>query len=418
MNDFGLTIAVPRGALLRRDARRARRTRASTPPRCAPTTASCSSRTSASSRCARPTSPTYVEAGAADIGITGKDVLMEQSERQVFELLDLGFGPCTHGPRLTRRPDDAAAEALRRLGVMRVATKYPRIAAEYLERTGPPGGDRRGQGLGRARAADRHGRGDRRPHGDRDDAARERSRDPRGDRDVHGAADRQPRVAARQGGGDRLARGARCVAELRRLAARTTPATRRRSRPELRAAVPGGATTSARRSPRSSRAVRDGGDAALAALAAEHDGLAAGDALRVDPERAGRRARGARPELRAALELAIENVGAVARAGIGEDVDRSRWLRARACGCARCPSERAAIYVPGGRAPYPSSVVMGVVTAREAGVERDRRLRSRRPPADPRRLRAVRRRGGLPRRRRTRDRGAGLRNARRSAAPT
>ena len=38
--------------------------------------------------------PTYVEAGAADIGITGKDVLMEQSERDVYELLDLGFGPC------------------------------------------------------------------------------------------------------------------------------------------------------------------------------------------------------------------------------------------------------------------------------------------------------------------------------------
>ena len=38
--------------------------------------------------------PTYVEAGAADIGITGKDVLAEQAERDVYELLDLGFGPC------------------------------------------------------------------------------------------------------------------------------------------------------------------------------------------------------------------------------------------------------------------------------------------------------------------------------------
>ena len=38
--------------------------------------------------------PTYVEAGAADIGITGKDVLAEQAEREVYELLDLGFGPC------------------------------------------------------------------------------------------------------------------------------------------------------------------------------------------------------------------------------------------------------------------------------------------------------------------------------------
>jgi ATP phosphoribosyltransferase len=79
--------------------------------------------------------PTYVEAGAADIGITGKDVLMEQRERQVFELLDLGYGPCQM-VLASRDGDDAAAEALRRLGVMRVATKYPRIAAEYLERTG------------------------------------------------------------------------------------------------------------------------------------------------------------------------------------------------------------------------------------------------------------------------------------------
>src|ERR671929_1811598 len=39
--------------------------------------------------------PTYVEAGAADIGITGKDVLAEQSERHIFELLDLGYGRCT-----------------------------------------------------------------------------------------------------------------------------------------------------------------------------------------------------------------------------------------------------------------------------------------------------------------------------------
>jgi len=44
---------------------------------------------------------TYVEAGAADIGITGKDVLMEQREREVFELLDLGFG--RHSPASPRR---------------------------------------------------------------------------------------------------------------------------------------------------------------------------------------------------------------------------------------------------------------------------------------------------------------------------
>jgi len=93
--------------------------------------------------------PTYVEAGAADLGITGKDVLLEQSlggprgsgagepagRREVYELLDLGYGRCTMVLASAAGPDPAA-EALRRLGVMRVATKYPRLAARHFERTG------------------------------------------------------------------------------------------------------------------------------------------------------------------------------------------------------------------------------------------------------------------------------------------
>jgi ATP phosphoribosyltransferase len=80
--------------------------------------------------------PTYVEAGAADIGIVGKDVLMEQSERSVFELLDLGYGRCRMVLASVEGEPDPAVEALRRLGVVRVATKYPRIAAAFFERTG------------------------------------------------------------------------------------------------------------------------------------------------------------------------------------------------------------------------------------------------------------------------------------------
>jgi ATP phosphoribosyltransferase len=79
--------------------------------------------------------PTYVEAGAADLGIVGKDVLMEQDDRGVYELLDLGFGECTM-VLASVAGEDPAAEALRRLGVMRVATKYPRLAARHFERTG------------------------------------------------------------------------------------------------------------------------------------------------------------------------------------------------------------------------------------------------------------------------------------------
>lgn len=79
--------------------------------------------------------PTYVERGAADIGITGKDVLLEQEEREVYELLDLGFGRCTMVVA-ARQGDDALAESLRRLGSVRVATKYPRIAARHFAETG------------------------------------------------------------------------------------------------------------------------------------------------------------------------------------------------------------------------------------------------------------------------------------------
>lgn len=79
--------------------------------------------------------PTYVEAGAADIGITGKDVLTEQADREVYELLDLGFGRCVM-VLATQAGEDRTAEALRRLGVVRVATKYYKTAQAYFEATG------------------------------------------------------------------------------------------------------------------------------------------------------------------------------------------------------------------------------------------------------------------------------------------
>ncbi|HEY2601260.1 MAG TPA: ATP phosphoribosyltransferase [Thermoleophilaceae bacterium] len=79
--------------------------------------------------------PTYVDHGAADIGITGKDVLLEQTGREVYELLDLGYGFC----RMIvaeRDGTDAMAESLRRLGAVRLATKYPRIATRHFADTG------------------------------------------------------------------------------------------------------------------------------------------------------------------------------------------------------------------------------------------------------------------------------------------
>ena len=79
--------------------------------------------------------PTYVESGAADVGITGKDVLLEQSDRVVYELLDLGYGRCRM-VLAAQTGDDRLAEAQRRLGMMRIATSYPRIAERYFESTG------------------------------------------------------------------------------------------------------------------------------------------------------------------------------------------------------------------------------------------------------------------------------------------
>ena len=79
--------------------------------------------------------PTYVEHGSADIGITGKDVLLEQAERKVYELLDLGFGRCRMVVA-AREGGDPVGDALRRLGRVRIATKYPRVAQRHFAESG------------------------------------------------------------------------------------------------------------------------------------------------------------------------------------------------------------------------------------------------------------------------------------------
>jgi ATP phosphoribosyltransferase len=78
--------------------------------------------------------PTYVESGAADIGIVGKDVLNERSP-DVYELLDLGFGGCRM-VYATRSGEDPTPGALEHLGLVRVATKYPVAATGHFTATG------------------------------------------------------------------------------------------------------------------------------------------------------------------------------------------------------------------------------------------------------------------------------------------
>ncbi len=71
--------------------------------------------------------PTYVEYGAADIGICGKDTILEEG-RKLYEVIDLGFGRC----RMCVCGPESARELLKHHELIRVATKYPGIAKDYF----------------------------------------------------------------------------------------------------------------------------------------------------------------------------------------------------------------------------------------------------------------------------------------------
>ena len=74
-----------------------------------------------------PDVPTYVEYGAADIGVVGKDTILEEG-RKLYEVLDLGFGKC----RMCICGPESARELLESNRLIRVATKYPNIAKDYF----------------------------------------------------------------------------------------------------------------------------------------------------------------------------------------------------------------------------------------------------------------------------------------------
>jgi histidinol dehydrogenase len=111
--------------------------------------------------------------------------------------------------------------------------------------------------------------------------------------------------------------------------------------------------------------VREGGDRALAA----HERRFGNDGpLLVAPDELIAALEALDPDVRRGLETARENVARVAEAGLGRDADvelpQGQRVRVR-----EIPVRRAGVYAPGGRQPYPSSVVMGAVTARAAGVD-------------------------------------------------
>ncbi|MGC8717007.1 MAG: ATP phosphoribosyltransferase [bacterium] len=77
--------------------------------------------------------PIYVEYGIGDLGIIGKDILLEQSP-PVYELYDLGFGRCKLVAAIPaeKRPEDVLIKE----GILRVATKYPKITSEFFSKKG------------------------------------------------------------------------------------------------------------------------------------------------------------------------------------------------------------------------------------------------------------------------------------------
>ena len=115
--------------------------------------------------------------------------------------------------------------------------------------------------------------------------------------------------------------------------------------------------------------VSEGGDAALLELGERFDGTRAAS-LRIGPDELEAAAAELDPELRAALDVAADNIRSVARAQLDLAPRTAELPQGHRVILRDLPVAAAAIYAPGGRAAYPSSVLMGVIPAREAGVER------------------------------------------------
>ena len=116
--------------------------------------------------------------------------------------------------------------------------------------------------------------------------------------------------------------------------------------------------------------VRAGGDDAVLSLIERFDHAELGpDQLRVDPNELEASVGVIERDVLAGLRTAIANVRAVARAQIRDEPAIAELPEGQSVEIVGRPVRRAAVYVPGGRAPYPSTVVMGAVTARAAGVD-------------------------------------------------
>ncbi len=279
---------------------------------------------------------------------------MEQHERVVYELLDLGYGYCRMVVA-TRDGDHFADEPERRLGAVRIATKYPRIAARYFESSGrqaevievkgsvelaPISG--LADGIVDLTATGTH-------------AAREPPRGARGDRGLHRAAGREPRLAqAAPGGGDRRARDADRGRRRELGTSRCSRATRRRRR--VAEAMRGrwsprapSTATSRRSSTRCARAATR----ALLELTLRFDSESGRRGPSACRPRAGCAAapRSRSPEVRAgARRRDRQRRSGWRRRELRETLDRGHAAGPAGRRSRELPVRRAGAYVPGGRA--------------------------------------------------------------------
>jgi histidinol dehydrogenase len=119
------------------------------------------------------------------------------------------------------------------------------------------------------------------------------------------------------------------------------------------------------------REVREGGDEAVLQLTARFDATErAPESLRVDPDAPARALAGLDPSIRESLQLAADNVRAVAEAQLGLEPRRVDLPQGQSVTLREVAVDAAGVYAPGGKAAYPSSVLMGAIPARVAGVER------------------------------------------------
>ena len=117
------------------------------------------------------------------------------------------------------------------------------------------------------------------------------------------------------------------------------------------------------------REVIEGGDAAVLRLTERFDGIAP-ERLRVDPDEMAAALGSLDPEVREALEVAAANVRAVAEAQVDDTPHKVELPQGQAVVLQDIAVRSAGVYAPGGRAAYPSSVLMCCIPARAAGVRR------------------------------------------------